>query len=285
MVEAGLIASRWLHYAAVTGLFGLVLFPLYAPRTALSDARGSRFAAVVLAAVAAGSALAWFVFAVAVMAGDMAQALATIPMVLTGSDFGPTWAVRVAMALALCLPAVARAKGINTVLAGLLLASLALTGHARVHDGLVGWLHVSADALHLLAAGAWLGALAAFLWLLRSAPEDPATARAMSDFARIGSLAVAVLVASGAANAWLVLGAVQPLFTTLYGRLLLLKLALFAGMLALAGLNRFRLAPALAKAPTPSVLRGLRRHVLGEQGLGLAVLLVVSVIGTLDPTA
>jgi putative copper resistance protein D len=107
----------------------------------------------------------------------------------------------------------------------------------------------------------------------------------LAEFARVGTVAVAALVLSGVANALLVLGDWRALFRTLYGFLLLTKLALFVGMLAFAAANRFRLVPALAKSPDRAVVRHLRGHVLGEQILGLVVLLIVSVIGTLDPTA
>jgi putative copper resistance protein D len=139
------------------------------------------------------------------------------------------------------------------------------------------------DAVHLLAAGAWLGALAAFVILLRSAPRAPETVRVLADFSLVGMLAVAALAATGLVNAWLVLGGVTPLFTTLYGRLLILKVALFGLMLALAALNRFRLVPALESGLDDGALRRLKAHVAGEQLLGLAVLLSVAVLGTLDP--
>jgi len=46
-----------------------------------------------------------------------------------------------------------------TVLTAVLLASLAGVGHTQVHEGVTAIVHVTADAVHLLAAGAWLGGL------------------------------------------------------------------------------------------------------------------------------
>jgi putative copper resistance protein D len=64
-----------------------------------------------------------------------------------------------------------------------------------------------------------------------------------------------------------------------------LKVAIFATMVALAGLNRFRLVPRLAHergADRPSLSR-LRNHILAEQSLGFAVILIVSLLGTMAP--
>ena len=284
MVEAGLIVARWLHLAAVTGLFGLALFPLYAPATALGGKAAARtFGA--LAGLALLSGLAWFYFTAASMAGSLAEAATTVPTVLTGTDFGPIWAARLALALLLCLPVMRSLPRIQAGLAALLLASLALTGHARLQEGLLGWVHGASDAAHLLAAGAWLGALAAFALLLVRAPDDIETARALAGFSKVGSIAVAVLLVSGVANGALILGAIAPLFATLYGRLLCAKVALFLLMVALAGLNRVRLVPALGVGRSGPVLVRLRWHVAGELGLGILVLAIVAAIGTLDPTA
>ncbi len=68
-----------------------------------------------------------------------------------------------------------------------------------------------------------------------------------------------------------------------------MKLVLFAGMLALAVSNRFWLVPSLTKARTndpngsTACTVRLRNHVLSEQFLGFMVLLVVSVLGTMQP--
>jgi putative copper resistance protein D len=67
---------------------------------------------------------------------------------------------------------------------------------------------------------------------------------------------------------------------------LIVKLVLFAGMLSLAGLNRFIIVPRLIKANDggdAAWLIRLRRHILGEQALGVVVILIVSALGTMQP--
>ena len=107
-------------------------------------------------------------------------------------------------------------------------------------------------------------------------------------FSSMGYVAVATLVVSGLVNSWFLVGSVTSLLSTLYGQILLGKLAVFAAMLALASGNRFwlvsRMIEARENSGPPAIWLGrLRYHVLGEQFLGLMVLLAVSVLGTMQP--
>jgi putative copper resistance protein D len=108
-------------------------------------------------------------------------------------------------------------------------------------------------------------------------------------FSSMGYVAVATLVGSGLVNSWFLIGNISGLFTTPYGLLLIVKLGLFAGMLALAVSNRFWIVPSLTKARTDNPngstawTARLRNHVLGEQFLGFMVLVIVSVLGTMQP--
>ncbi len=79
---------------------------------------------------------------------------------------------------------------------------------------------------------------------------------------------------------------------TAYGQLLLVKIALFAALVALATVNREVLTPRLSATPRGAkqraselALRGLRRNSLIEAGLGLGVLSIVAVLGTMVPAA
>jgi len=158
-----------------------------------------------------------------------------------------------------------------------------------------GVIHVTSDAAHLLAAGAWLGGLLPLGLILAHYGRETDTARAtdldevLLRFSGMGYVAVATLIGSGLLNSWFLIGSVSSLIATPYGQLLLVKLVLFAGMLALAVSNRFWIVPSLTKAPAddPNASTAwtarLRNHVLGEQFLGLMVLLIVSVLGTMRP--
>lgn len=102
-------------------------------------------------------------------------------------------------------------------------------------------------------------------------------------FSGMGYGAVAILLGTGLINTWYLLPSLSQLATSLYGRLLMIKLALFALMLLLAALNRFWLVPAVARPDAKKSLSRLRYHIIGEQLLGVSIIALVSVLGILAP--
>jgi putative copper resistance protein D len=117
------------------------------------------------------------------------------------------------------------------------------------------------------------------------------THRALHGFGTIGTIVVSTLVVTGLVNSWLLVGFgnVVSLPTTLYGQLFIAKLLLFAAMLALAALNRFRLTPvfelSIAKADHQGALVALRRSLALETTLVVVILGLVAWLGTLAPPA
>ncbi|MFS8932094.1 Copper resistance protein D [Cupriavidus taiwanensis] len=304
-LAAGLRLALYLDLALV---FGLPLFCLYALHR---DERAGRFArrCRALALGGAGVGIALSLLALVEMARAMtgvsdyaalqAHALA---MIVTGTDFGVAWCARVAALLLFVLAGMRlhRLRAHCAVLAaygGVALATLAWGGHGAMHDGAVRYLHLASDVTHLLAAGAWVGALAAFLLMAWPGPPPHREAlallsRSTNGFARIGTGIVALLVITGALNYWFIVGPVLPEFAPMsYGGLLAAKLALFATMLGLAAANRFALAPRLEAAartgergPALQAVQALRRSLLLEAGTAALVLALVAVLGMQSPT-
>jgi putative copper resistance protein D len=72
-----------------------------------------------------------------------------------------------------------------------------------------------------------------------------------------------------------------------YGRLLLLKIALFLIMVAIAAVNRLHLTPRLVQgadsATTADALRQLRRNASLEVAIGAIIIAVVAALGTNPP--
>ncbi|QEZ43736.1 copper homeostasis membrane protein CopD [Cupriavidus oxalaticus] len=299
------VALRLALYIVLGLAFGLPLFCLTGLRR---DEHGTRFAAQ-CRAIALGCALAGIALSLAalvVMARTMSGAASyaaldrdVFGMILTGTAYGMAWSVRVA-ALVLCLPAVLALRARPVAQAVLLatlsaaaLASLPWGGHGAMSEGLGHYAHLAADTAHLLAAGAWAGALAAFVLLSRARPRSDAAAlsllsRTANGFARLGTGIVVTLVLTGALNYGFVVGAgLRDFPVTAYGGLLAAKLALFMSMLALAAANRFRHAPRLAqalRAGQPALAaRALRRSVALEAAAGTAVLALVAALGMLSP--
>jgi putative copper resistance protein D len=207
--------------------------------------------------------------------------------VLTDTRFGLVWCIRLALPLLLALllpwPATRR---LQVTIAAAFVALPALVGHAGATPGLAGDLHLASDMLHLLAAGAWLGglpALAFVLWRARRGAgrhRDAAAVRVVDRFSLLGVFSVGILLASALFNSWNLLNGPRDLIASDYGRLVALKIVLFAAMIAIAAVNKFYLTPRL---PKPAVLRALLRNSLAEIGLGFCVLLFVGLLGTLPP--
>ena len=302
-VEEGLILSRFLHFAPLLFVFGSTFFPLYAlaagesqTNAGLTHRLGSWvFAACLLAFV---SGAAWLLFASASMAGSLSEALSpeTMGTVLLATAFGKVWSAHLALVVALGIVAHLD-KGHRPVslaiLSAICLASLAGVGHTQAQDGVDFLVHTAGDGVHLLAAGAWLGGLVPLLAILRrpnaQSHLEIDTIRILMRFSGMGSLAVALLVATGAINGWYSIGSVRQMPASLYGQLLIAKLGLFTVMLLLAAMNRFWLVPALqagnGRGRRAATLSRLRSHIVGEQLLGLLIVALVSVLGTQDPTS
>jgi putative copper resistance protein D len=295
------VTSRFLHYTAVTIHFGALSF-FFRELPVEHCAEASRLRtvrnwliAMVLLAIASG--LAWFAFTTARISESLSAAVnpEALSVVLRETDFGPLWAIRMLLAIlmlsGLISSTILATRWVQALYVGLsaaLLASLALIGHARSEEGVIGAVHVIADAVHLLAAGLWLGGLFGLLLLLtapRSTSQQEAATEALRDFAGRGSFAVAMLIATGIVNTALLVGSPEALVSTSYGRLLLCKIALFIAMLGFAAANRFKILPRLHRGePDRSrTLALVKRSVLIEQLADLSVLMIVSALGTWAP--
>jgi copper resistance protein D len=296
-----LIGARAVHFAATAFVAGVMFFDAVIARPIL--VRGAHtytkryFATLdrfILTSVAFAilSGLVWSLLLAAKIGDEtIGAALAdgTFSTLLTETRFGYLWIARGALAAVVALTA--RAAGrrfgwIGLVSASLMLAALAWIGHAGARSGAVGWLHVSADMAHLLAAGAWLGSLPALALLLSRSGAGPraipaaAGAAVTRRFSVFGIAAVVTLLITGVINALLLTDSVASLADTDYGRLLLIKIGLFALMVALASINRWFWTP---KLPNGRAIAMVRRHSLIETGLGALIIAIVGVLGTLPP--
>jgi putative copper resistance protein D len=319
VLDWSIIATRLLQFAAALILFGLSLFYLYglggdgaagtdganasplpAPGTPSTPGRSLLLLA---AGVALASTLLLIMAETAALSADSSDALrpSALMSVLSETRFGRLAALRVgwlalSIIAAVALPAGKRLWLVQSVFGGILVASFAWSGHGAMNQGATRLLHLGADVLHLLAAGIWIGALLALSLLLRRSLRTRAPthvrqgAYALARFSGVGPAVVAVLILTGCVNSWYLIGPTRwrELFTSPYGLLLSVKLALFAVMLVLAAANRLRLAPQLGAAllepaALPKALRWLRASLIAETVLALLVLGLVAVLGTLAP--
>ena len=312
-----LAVVRAVHIAATIAVAGALAFRLLVLPRARERARHIVDAPV--ATVAQGVAawcgaaltlcvlswLAWLAVTASGMSGLAAsQALDPdlLRTVLGRTTFGRIWTLRAVcmLLLAACLGAMRtldgrKVLGVDTVaacLGAVLLVTLSATGHAVAADPSERPLRLAADAVHALAAGAWLGALVPLLTILSRArasaePSWQAFAAVVSRrFSALGVVSMVLLLGSGLVNASWLVGSWAALVATPYGRLVALKVALFVLILATAAVNRFRLTPRLR---VPSTRRGAVRrlwfNVIAELGIGASIVAVVGLLGVTPPSA
>lgn len=305
-IDGPLVVIRAIHFVATATIMGTLIFRAVVveaaarsakPAAAIVRAQTLRVAWICLA-LSAASGLVWFLLEAASMSGLPFGETMTSDVLFTVANetqFGRVTETRVVMVaiLAGCLaydrfPLV---RGLALAMSVGLIAAVAWTGHAGSTAGEMGILHLIADAFHLVAAAVWIGGLVSLVLLLSAIRRDQTHAGmsfardATQSFSTMGIAIVVVVFATGLVNTWILVGSLHVLVATGYGRLLMLKIALFAVMLLFAAANRFWLTPRLA-LPSGSkieVLRRLVRNSTVEIALALLIFAIVGVLGTLHP--
>ena len=307
-IDGPLVLTRAIHFAASASVAGVLTFRSVVARPMLrTSAEGHASVQAQLIrlawlglAVAVATGIVWLTLATMMLAGitfGEAMRSGAMLVVVDETQFGLVSEIRAGLAilLAACLAldrfAFAQWLGLAASLA--LVAAIAWTGHAGATLGALGDLHLAADGLHLLAAAAWIGGLVGLGIVFGVGRHRPAYEwaplqfDAVRRFSILGIVSVAVLIVSGAVNSWILVGSVHALLVTDYGRLLLLKIAAFVAMVGLAAINRLSLTPQLAAdakgGAEPNALAALKRNTLIEIVLGLAIFVIVGVLGTLHP--
>jgi putative copper resistance protein D len=316
-----LILTRVVHFASVlllTGIFTFFVFVaepvlVQTPARVQADAAAFRGRLMTLVwsslAIAAVSGLLWLILAAGNMSGwpltEVLSQAGILSTVLTRTQFGHDWLLRVVVAAPLVGLAWLKgtfARGRSTIfldrsillLSAVVLAAVAGAGHASATAGWAGDANVVSDAIHLLAAGAWLGALVPLALFFREARRGrdaywiEAARTATVRFSTLGLFSVGTLLATGVVNAWFLVGSIPALVDTEYGRLLSIKVGLFAVMVFVAAINRFRLTPRLSSASRSvdidrATLGKLQRNAVIEIGFGVAILIIVGILGVTPP--
>lgn len=290
-------ALRFLHYAALLGLFGWTAYRSIGLRGRIWTQVARRGAALITAAVAAllvSAALE--LVSIAAMMGMPVETLdwPVIEAMLLGTDMGWAFLIRIGLLLAAMLALVTSRTALAALCYAAALMTLGWSGHAAASDGWLGLSHRLNNGVHLLAIGLWLGAIGWFLRLTRLAHRRdgrvsaPQLLAVMHGFAPLGVLLVGTAVLTGIINAQLIFGLENSatVLTTPYGRLLAAKIVLVTGMMGFgarnAGLGRRHAAKTIA-IDEVAVLRALRASLAGELAFGVAVVALVAVLGMMSP--
>lgn len=273
---------RGLHLAALLSMFGTLTFTvLIAPAEMrprlMRLACGSALGALVCGA-------AWFTAQAAAIAGTtewddlLAVALHT--------QFGRTLGFRLLLLLAVVPLGALSRHGLRLALvpAAVAVGMQGLIGHAGAAEGSAALCLISAEAVHVLAAGAWLGSLVP-LWMCLSTLPNHQARVACQRFSPLGMVSVLAIAGTALVQSVPLIGGIPGLLGTSYGLAALGKLVLFLGMLGLAAWNRFSLtgrldAPGPASARHPMIL-----SVMTETGCGLLVVLAAGLMASLPPGA
>jgi putative copper resistance protein D len=301
------LALRWVHLAASVALVGgavmlLIAGPSDRPTACAWQTRVTRVARwLLLIAVLAGAGVVMHQTALLEGRASAAVEPRALARVLTQTQSGLVWLVRLGVLLVAAAFIVGRPRVVTRVdwialhgeTAGLALVALGLlgaAGHAAAAEPSA-VRAIAVDFVHLAAAGLWAGALPALALLLHAAArEDGADGRpyavlAAQRFSRWALATVIVLTVSGLANTLTHVRDVAGLIGTPYGRLLTTKLVIFALALVFATLNRRRLLPALgrtAEVGRPAMKR-LAAGVTMEALLVTGVLGIVAALGVTPP--
>jgi putative copper export protein/mono/diheme cytochrome c family protein len=312
-----LVAARAVHFAAMMLLEGAIVFHFLVtvPILRAADDEVWRMLRRLLAwtvwlglLVGVVSGAAWLILLAGRIRGltpveTLSQGVAWT--VLTQTRFGETWQVRSILTVLVGASMFAFIRGspnserwlgaVSIVLAASLVGALAWAGHGAATPDAIGGVQLTADVLHLIAAGIWIGGLLPLTAILVTARRISGgrsiaiAAEAARRFSVLGVASVLTLLVSGMINTYVLAGSVPALVGTPYGRLLLIKIGLFIGMVSIAAFNRQGLTPRLGSAADAETSRAhgplahLVRNSLTELALGLAILVVVGALGILTP--
>ncbi|WP_017671944.1 copper homeostasis membrane protein CopD [Blastomonas sp. AAP53] len=297
-------ALRFAQYAALLGLFGATAFHALRLRPLVGDTGTMRLRPIAIAAVAAPViSLAAMLVGIAAMMGQPLHDLdlATIQSLVLATQPGWAFLVRSALlvlalaALLLIKPMAPRQIAAASCYA-LALSTLAWTGHAAATEGVLGLVHRLNDALHLWAAGLWIGAICWFTTLVFAAHRNPDRGQserllvAMEGFAPLGMTLVGIVAMTGILNAHFIFGLENgvAVLNTPYGLLLAGKMLLVASMLMCAARNAGIVRPnggirRVGAVRSDGTLTALRTSLAAELLLAILVLMLVALTGLASP--
>lgn len=221
-----------------------------------SRAAGAAFLALEIVGLAGKTA--------AFMGSSLAAALSVkfLQATLVGSSYGHWWVIRFAAGMALFIAGLLRsADGRSSTAArlaqwisgGVLLASIAATGHAQAAANQL-FLAELMHGVHLAAALLWAGGLFHLGIGVGMALADGEQAAAVDwlswlgpRFSRLAQVCVALMILTGIYNTWLHVPSWAAFLSTGYGRALLGKLFWVAVAMCVAFLNWRKVLPELVR--------------------------------------
>ncbi|AJI82185.1 putative copper resistance protein D [Yersinia enterocolitica] len=286
------VLCRFLHFLAVMLMFGISIFTAVLAPDRFSSILKNRLSPLLIFSTFLGLASA--IGLLAIQAGMMGDGWSdtyrlSVWWAVLGTRFGEIWQWHLGLSIlsmwVVLLGTTRFYYQLMVACSTLLLASLAFTGHAAMHDGVLGWVHQTNQIIHLLSAGYWLGCLPVLLVCLAYTRRDDVKREAITTLIRFsswGHLAVALVLVTGMINSIIILRETSLALTSVYQMLLLSKAILVLFMVVVAIINRYLIVPMLRKLPVKAHY-WLVVNSCAEIVLGAAVLLLVSIFATMAP--
>jgi len=290
---------RWLTFVSILAVTGAIAFRCGVVPLAVrggAGATGRVPGTWVVGAAAAGLAAAVLLIAVTparlvmqayAVNGGAALDLSALGALVGATRWGAGWVLQAAGSVLAAggFLAARRERQSGWVIAAIgaaaLVVSPAISGHAAAARIGGPWAILS-DALHVAAAGGWMGSLAMMLAVgipaamrLEGGDRVRAVSSLVHAFSPLALTLAGIVVASGSFAMWLHVGSIDALFGAPYGRILLWKLAAITIVVGAGAYNFLRVRPALRDEA--SVAR-LRRSATFELAVGIVVVAVTAVL-------
>jgi copper resistance protein D len=269
----------WPLVVSFVTIFGTASFVLFSAKERVFDLRAAAASLLTLWRLLAALIFLMSPLVLLNVTADMAgvswtSAVGFVPQVLTETHAGRVfeWFLPITLVLLLsaCIPL---PQSIRTTMLSLLAAVLLLLQALLSHAIDKGTLAVAVYFLHEVAVGLWIGALLA-LWMVarRGSPPDLWVEHAALRVSKLAFWSVIALVATGMYTAYNGLGFdLYHLLFSAYGRTLIAKVIVFAGVLAIGAYNRYWLVPNVGD---PAARDTLLRNVQIE-----SIILLFAVVG------
>jgi len=274
---------RWLEFLGLTTLLGGLAFRLLVVRPTLlsreefdSFERRRRIVEAVSIVLLVLTTIGDLILRTLTMSGPAAGLGVALPLVLQKTHYGSVWISRMGLVGLLATAWLLRRPGplrsawstwASLLGAALIALTTTLSGHAADWGDVT--LPVLMDWLHLLAISTWTGGLFTLGFVLHHALLSPVKedmhhrlALTAKRFSRMAAYCAAGFFAPGFYNAWIQVTSLSPLFTTPYGRTLLVKLSLVLLIVMIAALNRYYFVSLLggrSGAPDRLIVRTIGR--------------------------
>jgi copper transport protein len=298
----GLVTARWLTFLSVMIAIGLFTLRAVIARPLATGLRGVTVAFGVALAVALVATPVYVLAATSQFALRSFWDVGALVPLMHASPFGRAFLdlelVLVLFGLAgfaaIWLDRPDRPKRSLAALLALVGALLA-AGAALFVPGAAGHaaqtspraLSIALDWLHLTAGSVWLGGLVGLLVLWWSTARErraAALAVVVPRFSNVAFVSVMALIGTGTGASLLHLPTLASLWTTSYGKTILVKIALLATAMLVASVNLLKTKPALESPEPPARAGAQLRSLVGiEAVLVTGAVLAAAVLSSLPP--